>query len=287
VAEIRFRSLDEPDETIELPGVVQDEVELGDLAVGRVVHEPGWRWSTHVKPEVGGEWCQARHVGIVLSGRLGILLEDGTTAELGPNDVYEIPPGHDGYVIGHEPAVVIEWAGLRAFTGFRGSEHRVLATLLVTAVADAAAIANRLGGGAWRELISSHIESTRAALDRCHGEEVSLSGEGLLATFDGPADALRCAEAIHAAATRNQLGVRAAVHVGEVELAGEQIRGAALLEADQIMEHAEAGETLVSETTRALALAAGMSFEERGTHELEGVPGEWRLFAYLARTVAR
>jgi class 3 adenylate cyclase len=281
VAEIRFRNLDEPDETIELPGVVQDEVELGDLTVGRVVHQPGWRWSTHVKPEVGGEWCQARHMGIVVSGRLGIVLEDGTTAELGPNDVYEVPPGHDGYVIGHEPAVLIEWAGLRAFTGFRSSEHRALATLLVAAVADADAIARRLGAGAWRELTSSQIESSRAALERCHGEEVSLGSEGLLAMFDGPADALRCAKAIHAAAARNELGLRAAVHVGEVELAGEEIRGAALREAEQIMEQAEAGETLVSETTRAIALTAGLPFEERETRELEGVPGERRLFAYL------
>lgn len=283
MAELRFKSLDDPDETVQLPGVAQFEVELGDLTVGRVVHEPGWRWSTHIKPEVGGEWCQARHVGIVVSGRLGILLEDGTTAELGPNDVYEIPAGHDGYVIGHEPAVLIEWAGLRTFTGFRtGGSGRALATLLWTDIADSTAIVSRLGDAAWRELLSSYFEATRATLERCHGDEIKTTGEGMLAAFDGPAQALRCATAIHAAAARHDLEVRAAVHVGEVELVGDDVRGSAVHEAARILEQAGAGETLVSETTRALALASGLAFEERGARTLKGLPGEWRLFAHVA-----
>lgn len=134
--EFARKSLREPDETIHLPSVDLDVVDLGDLTVARAVHQPGWRWSTHVRPTVGGEWCQVRHVGVVLSGRIGILLTDGTSFELEEDDVFDIPPGHDGYVIGHEPAVIVEWTGVRAFAGFTGGlQNRVLATVLVTDLA--------------------------------------------------------------------------------------------------------------------------------------------------------
>src|SRR5688572_30060336 len=123
MAEIRKKSLSQPDETVRKAALEIEMVDLGDMTVAREVHGPGWRWKTHVRPEVGGDWCQVRHVGMVLSGRLGIQLADGTTYEFGPDDVYEIPPGHDGYVIGHEPAVLIEWTGVRAFAGFAGTNN--------------------------------------------------------------------------------------------------------------------------------------------------------------------
>lgn len=100
MAEARAKSFDKPDETIEFPLLTAQIVEVGDFTVGRVVHQPGWRWSTHVRPSVGGEWCQARHV---LSGRAAVLLQDGTEIQLGPEDVVDIPPGHDGWVVGDEP----------------------------------------------------------------------------------------------------------------------------------------------------------------------------------------
>jgi len=283
VAEPRSKNLSAPDETIEMPGVTQYQVDLGDLTVGRVVHEPGWRWSTHIRPQVGGDSCQARHVGVVLSGRLGIVFEDGTTAEFGPDDVYEIPAGHDGYTIGHEQCVLLEWSGLRAFTGFRpGLQGRALATLLITDIADSTAAAERLGDVAWREHLSAHFESARAELERFSGHEVKTTGDGLLATFDGPAQALGCAAAIRRAAANQGLQLRAGVHVGEVELVGNDIRGRAVHETARIAAEAGAGETLLSETTRALALASGLGFEDRGTRSLKGLPGEWRLFAHVA-----
>ena len=79
------KSLDRPDETVTLGDLVQDVVEIGDFTVGRTVHPPGWRWSKDMKPVVGGEWCMARHVGVILSGRQGVQLQDGTTIEFGPN----------------------------------------------------------------------------------------------------------------------------------------------------------------------------------------------------------
>jgi hypothetical protein len=87
------------------------------MTVARTVQDPGWRWSTDMQPLVGGEWCEARHFGVVISGRFGASLRDGTALEFGPLDVYDIPPGHDGYTIGEEAAVMIEWSGMRALAG--------------------------------------------------------------------------------------------------------------------------------------------------------------------------
>jgi class 3 adenylate cyclase/mannose-6-phosphate isomerase-like protein (cupin superfamily) len=276
-----FRSLRDAAETREFPGVVDQVVELGDVTVTRQVLEPGWRWSTHVRPHVGTEWCQARHVGIVLSGRLGIRLEDGTAFELGPDDVYEIPPGHDGYVIGHESMVALEWAGISAFYGhqlpWRG---RALATLLFTDLVASTETAGRLGDAVWREVLSSHFEATRGELERFGGREVKTTGDGLLATFDGPAQALHCAERVARVATRDDLRIRAGVHVGEVELVAGDVRGVAVHEAARIMGEAKEGEILVSEITRALALPSGLNFVDRGTRVLKGLPGQWHLFAY-------
>ncbi len=283
MAEPRVKNLTTPDETREFPGLKLSQVDLGDHTVGRMTIEPGWRWYTHVRPEVGGEWCEARHVGVVLSGRFGITMRDGTALEFGPDDVFEIPPGHDGYTIGHEPCVQIEWTGLRAFAGFRlmGATNRALVTLLFTDLVDSTVMAARLGDQAWRDLLSTHYEMMRRELERHNGREVNTTGDGVLATFDGPAGALRCASAIRSAASRQGLQIRASVHVGEVELVGTDVRGVAVHEAARILDAAAAEEILLSSTTRALAGSAGLTFEERGTRELKGLPGEWELFAYV------
>lgn len=281
------KNLGEAEETREFPGVVDRVVELGDVTATRQILEPGWRWSTHVRPQVGGESCQARHVGMVHSGRLGVRLDDGTSFELGPDDVYEIPPGHDGYVIGHEPVVATEWAGVRAFYSHRLPwRGRALATLLFTDLVASTETADRLGDAAWRTLLSAHFETARGELERFNGREVKTTGDGLLATFDGPAPALHCAGAISLAASREGLHIRAGVHVGEVEMVAGDVRGVAVHEAARIMDEAGQDEILVSETTRALALASGLGFEDRGTRTLKGLPGERHLFAYTADATA-
>jgi len=282
MADALLKSLEVPDDVIEFPGMDARIVELGDLTVGRLVSQPGWRWSTHVRPTVGGEWCQARHVGIVLSGRLGVVLSDGTSYEIGPNDVFDIPPGHDGFTIGDEPCVQIEWAGLRAFAGFpTGIHSRVLATLVFTDVVDSTAIAARLGDNRWRELLSRHFETARAELERFGGREVTTTGDGMLATFEGPARALHCAAALRRSTSRDGLRIRAGVHIGEVELVGSDVRGVTVHEASRIAAAAAPDEILVSELTRALAGASGLVFEDRGTHTLKGLEGEWKLAAYV------
>lgn len=282
-AEARAKNLSSPDETRTFPGITVEQVDLGDVTVGRIVIEPGWRWSTHVRPHVGGEWCEARHVGFVIAGRFGIVMRDGMTLEFKPDDVFEIPPGHDGYTIGDEACVQVEWSGLRAFAGFRltGTYNRALVTLLFTDLVDSTVIATRLGDSAWRDLLSAHYEAMRAELERHNGREVNTTGDGLLATFDGPAGALQCAAAIRRVAAAGGLEIRASVHVGEVELVGTDVRGVAVHEAARILNEAAAGEILLSGTTRALAGSSGLGFEPRGTRELKGLPGEWELYAYL------
>jgi class 3 adenylate cyclase len=285
--DLRSKSLDKPDETLRLEKLAENLVELGDVTVGRIVFQPGWRWSTHMRPHVGGDWCQAHHVGMVVSGKFRLFFPDGSTLDLGPNDVYDIPPGHDGEVIGNEPCVQVEWAGLRAFTGFSPGSGRVLATLLFTDLVASTETAGRLGDVAWRALLSSHFEAARVEFDRYRGREVKTAGDGLLVAFDGPALALNCALAIRNVAAREGLAVRAGVHIGEVERVGSDLRGIAVHETARIMAQAQGGEVLVSELTRTLALASGFAFESRGPHALKGLAGEWHLFALSSGPLSR
>lgn len=283
MADALSKSFERPDEVVEFPNVRTRIVDLGDLTVGELVSQPGWRWSQDVRPTVGGEWCQARHVGFVISGRLGVEFPDGSHFEFGPGDVFDIPPGHDGYTIGDEPCVQVEWMGIRAFAGFpTGIHSRVLATLLFTDLVDSTALAAELGDARWRQLLSDHFEAARGELERFGGREVSTTGDGMLATFEGPARALHCAAAIRRRAHGAGLQVRAGVHVGEVELVGEDVRGVTVHQAARIMAAAAADEILVSDLTRALAGASGLSFEDRGTHEFKGLDGEWKLAAFVA-----
>jgi class 3 adenylate cyclase len=281
VAEHHVRNLGKPDEVIEFPLLAVRVVDLGDITVGHFVHEPGWSWRECVRPTVGGEWCQARHLGMILSGRMGVELENGTRLEFGPEDVFDIPPDHDGWVIGDEPLVQVEWAGIRAFAGFpTGIHSRVLVTLLFTDLVDSTAIAARLGDARWRDLLSKHFESARIQLERYRGREVNTTGDGLFATFAAPAPALHCAAAIGRAAEAEGLQVWAGVHVGEVELVGRGVRGVAVHAASRIMGQAGPGEILVSDTTRMFA-GAGLEFEEHGTHALKGLEGDWRLSRFV------
>ena len=114
---IMRRSFDSPDEVRTLKGEM-GQIELVNVeggVVGRATFQPGWRWSEHVKPIAGTDSCQAAHVGYQVSGRMGARLDDGEEMEFGPGDFISIPPGHDGWVIGDEPAVMIDWQGMREY----------------------------------------------------------------------------------------------------------------------------------------------------------------------------
>ena len=278
--EPRVRNLDQPDQTVEFERITVEQVDIGDFTVGRITIQPVSTWYDHVRPRVGGDWCEARHVGIVLSGSFGVTMRDGTRLEFVPDDVFEIPPGHDGYTLGDEPCVQIEWTGLRTFTGIMGASGRTLATLLFTDIVDSTVMAARVGDKAWRELLSTHYEAARNAVERYKGQEVNTTGDGLLARFEGPAAALHCAAEIRRTAEREGIAIRASVHVGEVEVVGSDVRGIAVHEAARIMGAAGPNEILVSATTRALAHGSKLEFERVGIRSLKGLTDEWELFAY-------
>jgi len=277
------KRLDVPDELVEFPGYVEEIVEIGDLTVARIVQQPGWRWSKDMRSVVEGEWCEAHHIGVTLSGRQGVEFRDGSKLEIGPGEVYDIPPGHDGYTIGDDPAVMVEWSGPRTFGGLRTSPHnRVLSTLAFTDIVGSTELIVEMGDGAWRDLLSRHYESVRSSLERFGGREIETTGDGVLATFAAPANAIRCLAEIQRRAHDDRLRVRGAVHVGELEMVGNHLRGVAMHEAARILAEADADEVLVSEQAKAFAESAGLAFSDRGLHRLKGLPGERRLFAFQA-----
>ena len=156
---------------------------------------------------------------------------------------------------------------------------RVLATVLFTDLVGSTARAAALGDSRWKALLGAHDRAVRWQLERFRGREIDTAGDGFLATFDGPARAIRCACAISDAVRELDLAVRAGVHTGEVELAGDRIRGIAVHIGARIAASAAAGEVLVSSTVKDLVAGSGLAFEDRGEHELKGVPGSWRLYA--------
>ena len=280
--DLSAKNFDEPDEVVELPGLLEDVVEVGGFVVGREAVAPGWIWSKDVQPTVGSEWCEAHHVGLTLSGRWGVVLKDGRKLEFRPGDVFEVPPGHDSWTIGDEPCVTLNWAGLRTFFASKALlPERFLATILFTDIVESTARAARLGDDAWGELLARHEQLVQSELERVNGRLVETTGDGMLAVFEGPATALRCATAIRAASNRQGLQIRAGIHVGEVASSGSQIRGVAVHEAARVMAVAEPDEILVSETTRTLSLANDLEFVDRGEHQLKGIEGSRRLYAYV------
>jgi class 3 adenylate cyclase len=156
---------------------------------------------------------------------------------------------------------------------------RVLSTVLFTDIVGSTEHAARLGDERWRELLARHDALVRGELQRWRGREVKTVGDGFLATFDGPARAVRCAEAIIRGVEPEGLRVRAGLHTGECERVGDDVGGIAVHIGARVTDLADGGEVLVSSTVKDLVVGSGLSFGERGAHELRGVPGEWRLFA--------
>jgi class 3 adenylate cyclase len=157
--------------------------------------------------------------------------------------------------------------------------QRVLATVLFTDVVGSTERAVELGDDRWRQLLRSHDAQVRRQLERFQGREVNTMGDGFLATFDGPARAIRCATAIRDAVRGLGLEVRAGLHTGEVEMSQGDISGIAVHLAARVAATAAPGEVLVSRTVVDLVAGSGLTFADRGTHALKGVPGDWQLFA--------
>lgn len=277
----RRRNISHPDEVIEAELIHSDVVRLGDVTFSRGVELPGWRWSTHMRPRVGGDSCQARHVGFVLSGALRVEFDDGSSMDLGPGDVYEIGPGHDSWVVGEEPYVTVSWEGVRNWATPIGVGERVAVTLLFTDLVQSTETAARVGEQAWSNLLARHNNVTRNAISHHRGREVDTTGDGFLATFDGAGRAIRCATEIRQRVRELGLEVRAGIHTGEVDLVGSDVRGIAVHEAARIAAASGPGEILVSAVTHALAAGSGVAFGEATSLQLKGIDGERLLYPVL------
>lgn len=278
MSEIKSKRFDEPDEAVSLPNIAGQIVVLNELYIGRYVLQPGWRWSMDVKPVVGTPSCQHHHQGVVLSGRIQFATDDGARRTVGPGEAYDLPPGHDAWVVGDEPCVTIEFRGVRGWGRPASVGERVLATLLVTDIVGSTAIAARLGDAAWKALLVRHSDRVRLELDRFRGYEVKTTGDGFLALFDGAARAVRCAAAICRVVREDGIEVRAGVHSGEVERHTDDLRGVAVHAAARIAALAGPGEVVISASTVALLEGSGLSFSDAGEHELKGLTGRRRVY---------
>jgi class 3 adenylate cyclase/pimeloyl-ACP methyl ester carboxylesterase len=159
------------------------------------------------------------------------------------------------------------------------ADDRALATVLFTDIVDSTRRAAEIGDRDWRALLDAHDAVVREQLTRFRGREVSTAGDGFLATFDGPQRAIRCAMAIRDAVQSLGIEVRAGLHTGECEIRGDDIGGIAVHIGARVSALAGPNDVLVSSTLRDLVIGSGLEFDDRNTHELKGVPGEWRLFA--------
>jgi class 3 adenylate cyclase len=199
-----------------------------------------------------------------------------------PSAKYVELPGDSHTLWGGDTDAVVD--ELEEFlTGVRrGPEpDRVLATVLFTDIVGSTERAAELGDRRWRKLLESHHAAVRRELERWRGREVDTAGDGFLATFDGPARAIRSAFAIRDAVRELGLDVRAGLHTGECDLVGEKVAGLAVHVGARVAAEARPAEVLVSQTVKDLVAGSGIEFEERGEHELKGVPGRWRLYAVI------
>ncbi len=221
------------------------------------------------------------------------------TLVMNRRDDQSIDPRHSRYLAEHIPgARHIELPGDASLASFgdtdavldemeefvTGERHerepdRVLATVLFTDIVGSTQQAAELGDSRWRKLLGDHDDIVRRELGRHRGRFVKSTGDGVLATFDGPARAIECARSVVAGVRRIGCEIRAGLHTGECEVMGDDVGGLAVHIGARVSQAAQEGEVLVSSTVRDLVVGSGIEFEDRGARELRGVPGEWRLFA--------
>src|SRR5687768_5513757 len=232
---IRRKSLNDPDAMRELPLAEIRIASIGSHTIGYGVEQPGWRWSTHMGPGAGMASCPVHHVQVFLSGRFAVRMDDGEEVEFGPLDVGDIPPGHDAWVVGDEPVHILDFAGHSDAIGMPREHERIVMTLLMTDIVDSTRVAQRLGDGAWKQVLSYHNRLVRTQLLRFGCSEVNTTGDGFLATFRSAVAGLRCAAAILDALPDTGTEVRIGVHTGEVEPMGNDIGGVAVHAVARIM----------------------------------------------------
>jgi len=280
VGSMQRKSLDMPDETRTLPNGRTDIWNLGDFVVGRITFEPGWRWSTDVKPIAQTDWCEYHHLGLVMEGILHYITPDGLEMEVGPGMLYEILPGHDAWVVGDQAVIQYDFAGMRTFAlPAAARSERILATLVCTDIVDSTATAERVGPARWASMLGELNADSRRQIDKFRGKFAANTGDGLIALFDGAERGVRCGAAISESASRLGLGLRCGVHTGEVELIPDNVRGVAVHVVNRVTGLGAPGEVLVSGTTYELVADSDLRFTDRGFHELKGVTGARQIWA--------
>ncbi len=225
---IRYaQSFDDAEEVQAFPYGSGMTVRLGDLVIGKIVCNPGWHWAEQIKPIAGTDSCQFHHVGVGLSGELRFRMDDGAEFSVMAGDVFDIPAGHDVWVVGDEPSVLVIWGGWRGF-GKSPTGARILTTLLFTDIAGSTAHAARVGDAAWDQLMERHNSLIRESLEEFGGTEIDTTGDGFLATFNAAGRAVLAAAAMREELEAIGLNIRVAVHTGEVELVPGNLRGLAV-----------------------------------------------------------
>ncbi len=170
---LQYKSFATPDEVRAFPLGRAEVVSLDESVIGRAVYEPGWRWSTAMAAIAGTASCQLHHLGYSISGLMHVVHEDGQVIDIPPASVYEIPPGHDAWVVGDDPWVTVEWTSARTFgLVSEGAGQGVLVTVLFTDIVDSTATLQRIGNTAWRDLLLVHNARLRDQLNTFRGREV-------------------------------------------------------------------------------------------------------------------
>lgn len=279
VSRIEHKSVHEPDEVRELPAIALNLLRVGSLSLGFATVQPGFRWSTHLRQETEGPLCQIHHLQFLLSGRFAVQMDDGEYVEIRPHEIFDVPPGHDAWVVGDEPAVILDFLGNIEQLGRPASRDRIVTTLLMTDIVDSTSTASRLGDAAWRQQLGEHNRLIRARFDRYFGKEVNTTGDGFLAMFASAVGAIRCAASIRDATAQIGLPVRIGIHTGEVELLPGDIRGLAAHAVARVMGVGGASDVMVSSSARGLIEDGDLRFESRGVQDLKGLPMPLEVFA--------
>ena len=288
MARLQAKSFASPDDVRTLPKVRFETVGLDDATVGHCRFDPGWRWSTDVGPMVGTTSCPIRHLGYSMSGAVRVVMDDGQTLDIGPDTVFDVPPGHDKWVVGDEPWVTIEWgaSGRALGAALHETDARSLATVVFTDIVDSTTRLGQLGDARWRELLATHNARLREALNVYRGREIKTTGDGFLAVFDSPTRAVQCAAEMTRSARSIGMEIRIGVHTGEVELVGDDVGGIAVHMAARILALAGPNEVLVSSTTFGLLEGSGLDLEDAGAHELKGLSGPRQVFRLVVSPIS-
>ncbi len=276
---LQVKHFDEPDDVRQVPKARFLTVQVGEAVIGHATFEPGWRWTMDLGPLMGLQSCPIHHQGFAVSGVCRVVMDDGQTMDIGPGGVYEIPPGHDAWVIGDEPWVTIESQSGRPMTSMLdASGERTVATILFSDIVDSTGWLGRIGDARWRDLLLEHNRLLREQLNMHRGREIKTTGDGFLAVFDGATRAVRCGSAMTTAVHGLGITIRVGIHTGEVEFVGQDARGVAVHAAARVMSVAGPDEVLVSSTTHDLLEGSGLSLVDGGVHELKGLAGRRQLY---------